>query len=276
MDISANIGYFFQRGYYEGLTANLYPIEDKKAAQKTYFDRQNKVLKDSSKVNVSDSEQIPCEGFCEIPLTTIYPGLITGIGMIHATGMQGETKLGMAFDYTSGLPYIPGSSVKGMLRSMFKDSQYIKEIYHNIQNEIWKTHPKEEFPEFGDSEFCELEDLIFEGKKKDKSFLPIYERDVFFDAKIKGDYTEKGILDFDYITHHPNPLKDPEPNMFLKILPNVTFVFAFKLIDSELSSKKIFKAYYKKAIFEAILTTVGIGAKTNVGYGQLKTVNDKD
>ena len=284
MGTIANIGYFFQRGYYDGLTLEDFTdSSSEKKLQKKYFNTQNEILKNSSRVKVPEPEQIYKDNCtCTIPLTTIYPGLITGIGMIHASGMQGEAKLGMAFDYTSGLPYIPGSSVKGLLRSMFpilpnnkpveKRSKEEKEYMSNRCQYIKEECRKNELPVLKDSDVEKLAQIIFEGRSfGDKNdFLSIYDRDIFFDAYIgEGDYREKGILDFDYITPHRNPLKNPEPNMFLKILPKVTFDFTFRLRDSKLESG-CFKADDKKILFQAILTTVGIGAKTNVGYGQLK------
>ena len=273
MEKSANIGLFFQRGYFEGLDDKIWSEKDK---QEDYFKAQNKVLKESSKVNAGTIET--SDG--QFALKTVYPGLITGIGMLHATGMQGEGKLGMAFDYTSGLPYIPGSSVKGLLRSLFpipssddpkKISKEENELLAAKCEFLNDTCKKLNILELSNSEWYELASIIFNGKAKE-GILSIYERDIFYDAQIKGDYSEKGILDFDYITPHKNPLKNPEPIKFLKILPEVTFVFDFNLHDSILSSKKTFKAEYKKTLFKKILTTVGIGAKTNVGYGQLKTV----
>ena len=39
--------------------------------------------------------------------------------MVHETNNQGELKLGFFFDHTSGLPMLPGSSVKGAIRGAF-------------------------------------------------------------------------------------------------------------------------------------------------------------
>ena len=264
--------------------------------QSNYFEERNSILNESSKkVSLYKSN---IKGTASFELKTVYPGLITGIGMAHATGMEGEGKLGMTFDFTSGLPYIPGSSVKGLLRSMFpilppnksankisektkdllpKKRQYICGIWNEKiipkWDELRKTHPEYlPLPKLEENEIEELAKLIFEGKNKKGEYLPIYDRDVFFDTLIGGYDKEKGILDFDYITPHKDALKNPTPIKFLKILPNVTFVFEFKLVKSELSSNKTIPASAKKLIFKEILTTVGIGAKTNVGYGQLKSV----
>ena len=105
-----------------------------------------------------------------------------------------------------------------------------------------------------------------------KSRRSIYERDIFFDAVlVKAD--KKGrILCPDSITPHlQGPLKNPIPITFLKIAPGCKLEFRFKLHNSDFGGGKTFTAAQKKTLFKEILTTVGIGAKTNVGYGQLKT-----
>ena len=83
-----------------------------------------------------------------------------------------------------------------------------------------------------------------------------------------------GILGFDYITPHPDPLKNPNPIQFLKILPNVELFFGFKLNETQIrksdGSQIRVPKELKLDLFKEILITVGVGAKTNVGYGQLK------
>lgn len=283
--LHANLGLFFQRGYYDDLTLKVLTDSSKdKKEQITYFDDRNSELIESSKRNIPEESDI--QDIVSFKLQTIYPGLVTGIGMAHATGMEGEGKLGMAFDYTSGLPYIPGSSVKGLLRSMFpvmqknkkrdknaekhlsEKRQYMMSVWDDVRNR-WTG--KGDLPSLEENDLDKLAELIFEGQSG-QTFLSVYDRDMFFDAKIVGNYEEKGILDFDYIAPHKDALKNPIPIKFLKILPNVSFVFKFRLHDSKLPSGKVIPAEAKKMLFKEILTTIGIGAKTNVGYGQLKSV----
>ncbi len=114
---------------------------------------------------------------------------------------------------------------------------------------------------------------IFEGKK-DGAYKSIYDRDIFFDAVVvEKNRNGKGkILDSDTLCPHgENPLKNPTPISFLKIASDVTIEFRFKLVESKIGDKTI-EPTDKVAIFKEILTTVGIGAKTNVGYGQFSSV----
>ena len=185
----------------------------------------------------------PVETDDTFKLGVIYPGLVTGIGINHEATIKGEFKLGVHFDWTYGIPVIYGSSVKGVLRS------YFKEFYK----------PNESQPNVNDA----FED-IFEGGKKS-----IYDRDIFFDAVIVQADKNGHILASDSITpHDDNPLKNPTPVTFLKIAPGCVIEFRYNLVDTSIEGK-ILKAEDKRRLFKKILTTVGIGAKTNVGYGQL-------
>lgn len=181
-----------------------------------------------------------------------YPGLVTGVGIGHEANIKEEFKLGMHFDSTTGMPVIFGSSIKGVLRSYLMDC--LMDKY--------------------EEEFCEkmIED-IFEGKKSDGTIKSIYDRDIFFDAVIEKGDKYGHILASDSITpHKQGTLKDPIPITFMKIAPGCELEFRFHLVDSNINGMKI-SAIQKLAWFKDILGTYGIGAKTNVGYGQLTAVN---
>ena len=182
-------------------------------------------------------------------LEIIYPGLVTGIGINHEATIEGEFKLGVHFDWTYGMPVVYGSSVKGVLKSYFKEFYAPKEGWSSAEDAIKD---------------------IFEGEGKS-----IYNRDIFFDAVIV-EACKKGkgpILCSDSITPHRDPLKNPLPITFLKIASGCKLEFRFKLVDTVIvkdGRTLTLTATQKLDIFKDILTTVGIGAKTNVGYGQLK------
>ena len=251
-----NLHKYYYRDYFTGLSFN-YLLNDSKAPDNTvneikcrngsitdnsFSQRDNdgwKLKKDS----IITNEISPDDDENRFSLKVQYPGLITGIGISHEVKIEGEFKLGMHFDWTHGMPVIYGSSVKGVLRS------YFSEFYQ----------PKEGQP----SKKAAFDD-IFEGGKKS-----IYDRDVFFDAVIVKPDKKGRILYSDSITPHgENPLKNPTPLTFLKIAPGCEIQFRFKLVDTRIGNLELKKAD-KIRLFQEILTTVGIGAKTNVGYGQL-------
>ena len=93
---------------------------------------------------------------------------------------------------------------------------------------------------------------------------------MYFDAVLTRVNERKRIHCPEAITPHGNNLlKNPIPITFLKIAPGCELKFRFKLVDSKIGDKT-FSAVSKKALLEEILKTVGIGAKTTVGDGQLK------
>ena len=118
---------------------------------------------------------------------------------------------------------------------------------------------------------------IFEGVKDHKKkeaknrYHSIYQRDIFHEAiPIDSEHTHRLVFDTDSITPHikknlsyeESMLKNPTPLLMLKVLPKVRFQFNFDL------KKGLLTVDQKLRLFQKILLTIGIGAKTNVGYGQ--------
>lgn len=205
-----------------------------------------------------------------IKLKVEYPGLVTGIGIVHEAKIEGEFKLGVHFDWTYGMPVVYGSSVKGVLRNAFIEEQKKGKIIKYdtfFLKEITKG-------EWSQEEIKILFDAIFEGKDSKGNNLSIYQRDIFFDAVIVSPDSNGRILCSDSITPHgDNPLKNPNPITFLKIAPGCKLEFRFKLVPTRIvKDGKVLTISVKEKLelFKEILTTVGVGAKTNVGYGQLK------
>ena len=79
-------------------------------------------------------------------------------------------------------------------------------------------------------------------------------------------------MDDSITPHGDNPLKNPIPIPMLKIAPGCVMEFRFALGDSIINGNTYF-ASCKSEIFKKILGTVGVGAKTNVGYGQLEMLD---
>jgi len=264
-DLTKNISKENETDFYEQLFSEFQPLNQFLKFQKT-----------------NETEREKSQSFM---LETTYPGLLIGSGYAHEMGVTGELKLGFFFDHTTGMPIVPGSSVKGVLRSVFPSLlkvdrnqhpikrnagnrlKYIRELIDNLSFD--KTF-SEEIKKLKNADIEQLEQEIFEGQRKNENGeykpISIYERDIFFDAIIvKSNNRENKFLASDYITPHGNnPLKNPTPLQFLKILPQVVFRFQFDLKDGVISAKA------KKAFFQKILEDQGIGAKTNVGYGQFK------
>lgn len=179
-------------------------------------------------------------------LTTIYPGLLIGSGYNHPKlkNDKNDFQLGFFFDHTTGLPIISGSSIKGMLRSIFKETNFLKDIYSNY------------YKEYMNIEVFEKGEIIF------------------YDAYIVSTQNQNNkIFGSDYITSHfsneeNGMFKEPNPIKFLKVLSAVTFKFQFKSADKNSLSENILKEYIE--LFKQIILDFGLGAKTNIGYGKFQ------
>lgn len=279
----------FYKGYYKGIDWSKKSDDPDNAR---LFANRNKELADSTLPDREDelpfSYSIP-EGHC-FDLETTYPGLLLGSGITHGSGLLGEIKLGFYLDHTTGLPVIPGSSVKGVLRSVWplgfkhaatkeKDDAQRKKLLAEkaawvaeyLQTKLKIIGPGQDW----DSNAIEaLEAWLFGNYEAGAKVGPMPGRTIFHDAlpvsaarvRIKGAYTDQ-YLASDFITPHKHPLRNPVPIQFLKVLPGVVFRFQFNLMPYK-NDKHQLSVEAIRLLFKSILRDIGIGAKTNVGYGQ--------
>ncbi len=239
--MSANIGWLFYKDYFRDI--NYADMSDSKN-ESLIQQRVDNIIKQKAEI-----EQKEFIGNIHFSTTTTYPGLLLGSGNAHElSSVEGQAILGFSFDYTSGLPVIAGSSLKGVLRSVFRHKEYIQELLKDEQIDVKA-----------------LEKEIFDNG------------DIFFDATVSKSGLQ--LLGDDYITPHKNAKKkkdkdgnlvddalcDPTPLRFIKVMPGVTFTFEFELSDGLITKEQ------KALLFAAILADRGIGAKTNVGYGQFES-----
>lgn len=243
-----------------------YDIE-KKNMMELLDNGDNQVLNINEYFNIINSD-----GF---ELEVVYPGLLCGAGYTHPSMFKPERKgdvadfqLGFFFDHTTGLPVIPGSSVKGVLKSAFPyvdrnkpeyTDKYKKEKLEYI-NSIINSLPKKN-KDITKEDIFEVDDSNWQQTFFNKKL-------VFLDAFITGCKPEQKIFADDYITPHEGIFKNPKPLRFLKIAPGVKFMFSF-LFPPEYSEEK--KKVIKE-VFKQIILDFGICAKRNVGYGAFKEV----
>ncbi len=167
---------------------------------------------------------------------------VTGLGLEH------PVENGFLWHTTLGVPYIPGSSVKGLLRNWVKQ---------------WKQKDDETVSRiFGSSS----------GEEEGRGVGSV----IFFDAlPVRPVLLEADIMTPHYAPYYSNP-KDtdmapgdwygPTPIPFLTVAPGQEFLFAVaprgkdNVGDLEHVSKWLTKA----------LSCVGMGAKTAIGYGRFK------
>ena len=229
-------------------------------------------------VNTDVLEVLRDADYSVVNMRVQAPGLLIGSGLAHGlTGSEEDVKTGLQFDYTSGLPVIPGSSVKGVIRSAFPTIKEDKEQSNEADAEKLNYIKSliADIPEFSslvleDNDILELGNQMFN------------HGDIFADALLVGYGTRmkqhgpvKQVLTEDYITPHTGgPLAQPIPIKIVKVAPGVTFAFCFKFNETKIVARVV-SASMKKALCAAILQDLGVGAKTNVGYGVLKEVKNQ-
>ncbi len=197
---------------------------------------------------------------------TQYPGVLIGTGYPHETGKAtGEIQVGFSFDYVTGAPYYPGSSLKGVIRSTIDKaiSSDEKEMYlcyiHDVLNEMGPKYVSE-------STLRKFVELTFGNEKKsDKAIEGI---DIFYGGFIVG--YKNDIIGIDSLAPHGTDLtKAPTPIAMLRIMPDVNIVFAIDIRNSDSLDQLGFTKEVRCNLYRKILEDFGIGAKRNVGYGNL-------
>lgn len=206
-----------------------------------------------------------------------YPGLLIGLGDPHASNhcdtKAPEIAMGFSLDHVTGLPVIPGSQVKGMLRSAFiQNTGYIAETLGwdgeksrdwviRLENEIFGTkHPKD--------------------PRQDCTMDEHGGRDAFLDAYPVIPSATK-LVGMESITPHRsdhgsayNRLSEPTPLHLLKVMPGTIMQFRFVLTDTVVAEGITVSAEQKKELFASIIEDLGAGAKTSVGFGAMHRVNE--
>ncbi|WP_296028890.1 type III-B CRISPR module RAMP protein Cmr6 [uncultured Treponema sp.] len=190
-----------------------------------------------------------------ITAKTVSP-FITGLGSGH------PTETGMILDRNIGIPYIPASSVKGVLR-----------LAHAINIADGRT----EIPE------SELEKYFGTSDQKQKNkyrgqlvVLDAYPAEIpnlkvdIMNPHFSNYYSGKGNV-------QPVETESPTPIKFLAVQQGTKFVFncAFIPLKNDDKSPILTEAEIKEieAMFSTAFEKVGFGGKTSIGYGRFKRVN---
>ncbi len=179
--------------------------------------------------------------------------LTTAKRLLFGVGYSHPLEIGFTFDWTTGLPIIPGSSLKGVARSFASDNKQQCDVDDALIDKI-----------FGPKDSEHAGQIIF---------LPAY--------PCLTD--EQEFLDLDVMTPHyapyyqdpqNNPPADwysPVPLHFLTVPAGIKYCFrladrlnlGWKETDSDLLKKA-------KQLLSSALKEQGVGAKTSVDYGYFR------
>ena len=266
-----NIGFEFNKKIFWNLhNTPLYNANCKKLKDGEVIGGQTtrKGLKDISFADIKDGVKIIKEGISPTVAFTLqiaWPGLYSGLGYTHETGeSEEEFKTGFSFHYLTGVPFIPESSVKGVLRSSFpmryKNTGKRTAVGIALNDILKKLFPDKTI----NIEKLELE-IFGPSGDDDPKTSPV--RRIRFECAVLSNENADTVKIFsiDTITPHDHPLHEPVPLRTLAISPGVKmdFYFVFNTVPSSvLCDTEI------KSLFKHLLMEYGAGAKTNSGYGQ--------
>ena len=192
----------------------------------------------------------------EIKAKTTSP-FITGLGSGH------PTETGMILDRNTGLPYIPASSIKGVLRLSWAIN--CADEKGNVDENDARI--VKYFGTTSDAQKAERGQLIILDAYPDSERVPKLKVDIMnphFGKYYSGENRQP------VETESPNPIK------FLTVKEETAFVFrcAFMPLGNEILSENERQEIQQDvdAMFDTAFETVGFGGKTAIGYGRFKKI----
>lgn len=178
---------------------------------------------------------------------------ITGLGSGH------PTETGMILDRNLGVPYIPSSSIKGVLRLAYAV---------NIADGRSEVSDFELEKYFGSTD-------ANKSKRGQLIFLDAYPRG---NVELKIDIMNPHFGSYyDGTNKQPVETESPVPIKFLTVKQGTEFVFNcayFPLNEKDLSDDKVKDDVEK--MFSTAFSKLGFGGKTSIGYGRFERVENQN
>ncbi len=171
------------------------------------------------------------------------------IGLGNASPLE----VGITLHHTYGMPIIPGSALKGLCRR--GALQLLSE---------------------GKMQQCELNYLFGTGGDRDAAAGAIVFYDAWYDpCSVKGKPFHRDVITVHHPQYYqsrgstpPTDFDDPNPVPFLVIKPDAKFLFALDAVSPEW-------AQFTENLLRWCLIHLGVGAKTNAGYGYFRQSDDQ-
>lgn len=169
--------------------------------------------------------------------------------LLVGIGRKNPSESGLTLDRATGSPYVPGSSVKGLLRSTVSLVSG-GEIGTADERQFWTTH--------GDRLLGTGASAGRDGSQGALAFYDAY--------PTRLDVLELGVITPHYQPYYSNPSEvpadwfDPVPVPLLQVKPGTTFHFWFRAPDEPVGA-------YVESLLRLGLDWLGLGAKTSSGFG---------
>lgn len=188
--------------------------------------------------------------------------------LIVGLGNESVYETSMTLHHIYGIPYIPGSAIKGVVRSYIIAKEFGKDEDNSLDLKNAENRALQ------DQGFCD----IFGNESRQGKII-------FFDAfpikvpKIEPDVMNVHYPDYYGNNKYPADYQNPNPIFFLTVKDSAfLFMIGIKNKNNEIINEGKFKGqnilqvvenYLKEALSEH-----GIGAKTAVGYGYMNEIED--
>lgn len=180
--------------------------------------------------------------------------LVTGIGLPH------PLENSLVWHHTLGVPFLPGSSIKGVLRAWLETWKSVDQ--ETIDHGFGKETPGSQAGNCLFFDAIPVDCVKLQADVMTPHFQSYYSGDKKEDeqetkSKKKSEKDTK---------HFPIERFDPIPIPFLTVAPRQEFLFSIapRNAASNVDIEQI------RSSLEEALHTIGFGAKTAVGYGRLK------
>ena len=216
-------------------------------------------------------------------ITSVRFSMVNHGRLIVGLGGKGPLEIGITLHPVTGLPYIPGSALKGLCRSytlLFIAARWKVKVETKSLEELDKalcgiTNGGEKILE---PELAELYRSLF-GTQTEAGQC------VFFDAVVQSIPHKKSIFTIDVMTPHfdeyyrsqgknaPHDGDNPNPIAYVTVTEGTVFRFAVGLRNNAQTDKGILRD--ARELLQAALQELGIGAKTAQGYGVFAPVKRK-
>ncbi|MGH9360343.1 MAG: type III-B CRISPR module RAMP protein Cmr6, partial [Thermoanaerobaculia bacterium] len=177
--------------------------------------------------------------------------------LVVGLGLPQPVETGFLLDRLTGCPYLPGSSVKGLLRSAARLVAREEVVLGEEPDAaaFWEMNLRRLFgPEAGSDNAAARGQLVAFDAFPDP--WPRLEVDVLTPHHSQY-YTGNG-------GHYPADWDDPSPVPFLTVAPGTRFVFHFGFSDSETVEADFARV---RSLLWGALDAFGVGGKKAAGYG---------
>ncbi len=211
------------------------------------------------------------EGFVLEIRARLASPFVSGLGSGH------PTETGMILDRNTGMPYIPASSIKGVLRLA-----HAVNISRSGQAGQWIRERKDEV-ELSDREpslrkyFGDTDTAAADGVRGQLVFLDAFPES---SPSLKADIMNPHFHKYYGENQPPVDCEDPIPVKFLSVEPGTVFVFrvlaAPLAVPGEKEKDPVDRKFgpederLVRAMFSTAFDELGFGGKTSVGYGRFQ------